>query len=272
MKKVVIPTDFTLYSLHLIRCALNLLQGETCHITLLHVTPFSDSITDLLTLPRPEDKVRDLDPEFTQALQRLQKVYALEIHDIDIAHLYCDSSPRLNSFLEENRIDLVLSSVPLTQVSEQMRYFNRLVKDVSFPVLYIPEFFEPSRFRRVAFVLDAEATGNALPDKALLNLLCRANSRITFLLVFKPGTRTDKLRPALDTLYSSAVLADVPYSVHLIHQRDITEGVINFLEEFEVDLVVTCKKKGRLDYLRFGQRNHLPERAITAKVPCLSVA
>ncbi|RPD44661.1 hypothetical protein DNI29_21265 [Hymenobacter sediminis] len=269
MKRVVIPTDFTLYSLHLIRCALNLLQGEICHITLLRLTPVSDSITDLLTMPRVESQ--PIDPEFLHALERLQKVYALEIEEIAITYLYCDGSQRLNSFLEENKIDLVLNTVPLTQVSEEMRYFNQLVQDAAFPVLYIPEFFEASRFRKVAFVLDAEAKASALPDKALLNLLRRADSRITFLLVFKPGTSADKLKPALDALYSSAALEEVPYSVHLIHQHDITKGVISFIEEFEVDLVVTCKKKSRLSYLRFGQRSHLPNRAITSKVPCLSV-
>lgn len=268
MKKVLIPTDLTLYSLQLIRYALNLIQGESCHITLLYLTPSSDSITDLLTLPRPKRP----DEEFHQALERLRRLHSVEIQDIKVAHMYCTDSSDLKQFVREKQIDLVLSTVPQTRTTEALSFFNELLQDVPFPVLHIPEFFAPNSFRKIAFVLDADSKTSALPDQELIDLLWRKESRITFLLVFKPGTSPEKLTQALSKLYDSPVLANVTYSVHLVHQRDVTEGIVSFIDEFEVDLVVSCKKKSMLDFLRPSRQLRSREQAITAKVPCLSVA
>lgn len=268
MKKVLIPTDLTLYSLQLIRYALNLLQNESCHITLLYLTPVTDSITDLLTLPRQQKP----EMEFSQALERLRRLHSVEIQDIQVAHKYCANSSDLKQFVRERQIDLVLSTVSRSRNTEALSYFNELLQDIPFPVLYIPEFFAPNSFRKIAFVLDADVKNSALPDKELVDLLWRKECRVTFLLVFKPGTSTDTLTRALASLYSSPLLAEVNYAVHLVQQQDVTEGIISFIDEYEMDLVVSCKKKSMLDYLRLGRQARSRERAITTKVPCLSVA
>jgi hypothetical protein len=269
MKRIVIPTELTLHSLHLVRHALTLLKGETCEITLLHLTPVPSSITDLLLLPREAEKARE-PAEFRRALERLQKSYALEITRLRVAHLCCDTSLTLQNFLFKHQIDLVLSPVSLTTPSEAMQDFNRLVQDIPCPVLYIPEFFEPTHFRKIAFVLDVEARPSTLPDQALVDLLCRQDYYVTFLLVFVPGTSTATLKQALDELYAAPVLQGVEFAVHLQQQRDLTSGVVAFIEEFAVDLVVTCKKRSLLDYLRRGSR--VRAKALHTKVPCLSVA
>ncbi|GAB2466511.1 hypothetical protein GCM10011375_32770 [Hymenobacter qilianensis] len=272
MKKIVIPTELTLYSLNLVKHALTLLKGETCEIILLHHTPLPDSITELLLLPREADKAREPDAEFKKALERLKKSYALEIHSIRVVHLCCDTSLTIKNFVIDNQIDLIMSPVSLTNPSEAMRHFSSLVQDIPFPVLYIPEFFETTQFRKIAFVLDAEVRTNTLPDKALVDLLCRKDYHVTFLLVFAPGTSTVKLKQALDELYAAPVLQGVEFAVHLQQQRDLTTGVVSFIEEFEVDLVVTCKKRSMLDYLRVGRSRSVRDKAINTKVPCLSVA
>ena len=271
MKKIVIPTELTLHSLHLVRHALTLLKGETCEITLLHLTPVPTSITDLLLLPREAQQAGEPSVEFTQALARLQKSYALEINRIRVAHLCCDSSLTLRNFLVKHQIDLVLSPVALATPSEAMQLFNELVPHIPFPVLYIPEFFEPTCFRKIAFVLDAQARPATLPDQALVDLLCRQDYYVTFLLVFAPGTSTALLKQTLDELYAAPVLQGVEFAVHLQQRRDLTSGVVAFIEEFAVDLVVTCKKRSVLDYLRAGRRR-VRAKTLHTKVPCLSVA
>jgi nucleotide-binding universal stress UspA family protein len=270
MKKIVIPTELTLHSLHLVRHALTLLKGETCEITLLHVTPVPTSITELLLLPRETEKAGEPSADFTQALERLRKSYALEISRLRVAHLCCDSALTLKNFLRKHQIDLVISPVALTPPSEVMQHFNQLAADLPFPVLYIPEFFEPTRFRKIAFVLDAQARRTTLPDQALVDLLCRQDYYVTFLLVFAPGTSTATLKQALDELYAAPVLQGVEFAVHLQQRRDLTSGVVAFIEEFAMDLVVTCQRRSLLDYLRVGRR--VRAKALHTKVPCLSVA
>ncbi|SHK75996.1 universal stress protein [Hymenobacter psychrotolerans] len=272
MKRIVIPTDLSLYSVHLIRYALNLLQGQTCHITLLQLTPLPDSITDLLTLPRPDRAPLERNPEFGKAIARLQRHYALEIEAIQVAHLYYDGAQQLKQYLQELSIDLVLAPVPLTRPAKGAAHLHRLLTNAPCPVLYIPEYGEASKFRRIAVVLDVEAKTPELPEQALMELLSRNEARLTFLLVFKPGRHTDQLQRTLGLLYSAPQLAGITYSVHLVQQRDVTEGVLAFLGEFDIDLVVASEKKRVLGSLRAGSGSAFRQAAITAKVPCLAVA
>lgn len=268
MKKILIPTELTLHSLHLVRHILTLLKGETCEITLLHLIPIPTSITDLLLLPCEAEKAREPASDFAQALERLQKLYVLEINRIRVAHLCGDTTLTLQNFILKHQIDLVLSPVSLTTPSQALQHFHQLMQDIACPILYIPELFEPTSFRSIVFVLDAEARPSTLPDQALIKLLCRQDYYVTFLLVFTPGTSTATLKQALDELYAAPVLQSVAFAVHL-QQRDLTSGVVAFIEEFAVDLVVTRKKRRLLDYLRGGQC--VQAKAINTKVPCLSV-
>lgn len=220
-------------------------------------------------LPRDEEGQEKASKAFKNALKRIAKAYAVEINSIQTERIYCNNSSQIRSFIVNNKIDLVLSPVQVTRVSDAISQFNSLVKGVPCPVLYVPELFEINRFRKIALVLDVEDKTDSLPDETLVNLLCRNDYHITFLLVFKPGTSTDRLKHALDVIYSSKMLEGISYSVHLIHEADLTSGVVSFIDEFEVDLVVTCKKKSMLDYLRLG-RGFSP-KAINTKVPLLSV-
>lgn len=273
VKNILIPTDLTLHSLNLIKHALQLLKGEACHIVLLHPVPLPDrnSITELLMLPRDEGLLEKPGAAFKKALDRITKAYAIEINSIEISRVYCDSASQINDFVVSNKIDLVLSTVSRTKATDTMSHFNSLVKDVDCPVLYIPEFFEINLFRKIAFVLDTEGKTNSLPDSNLIGLLCRNNYHLTFLLVFRSGANTDKLKHRLDSLYASDDLKKISYSVHLIHERDVTSGVVSFINEFEVDLVVTSKKRSMLSYMWLNKSNGFSDTAINTKVPCLSI-
>lgn len=273
MKKILIPTDLTLHSLNLIKYALQLLKGETCQILLLHPIPLPDSnsITELLMLPREEGLQKKPGAAFKNALDRIAKAYAIEINSIEISRVYCDSASQISDFVVSNKVDFVLSTVPRTRASDTLSHFNSMVKDVPCPVLYIPEFFEINLFRKIAFVLDTEGKTSSLPDNNLISLLCRNNYHLTFLLVFKSGANTDKLKHTLDSIYSSDELKEVSYSIHLIHERDVTRGVVSFIDEFEVDLVVTRKKRSLLDYLWLDRGRSFSDTAINTKVPYLSI-
>lgn len=274
MKKILIPTDLTLQSLNLVKYALHLLKGETCQIHLVHLLELPDSITELLMLPREKDRLEQVNTTFSNALERLQKSYSIEIDKIHVTHLYCDSSLHLSNYILRNNIDVILSPVPLGKmnVEDKMHLFNNLVQDVPCPVLYIPEFFEINKFKKVAFVVDPDDQGHALPDKKLVNLLCKNEYHVTFLVIFQPGTDLAALKPVFDQVYSSEISKTMNCSLHLIQEQDMTTGVVSFIDQFEVDLVVTSRKKSLFDYLKIGKSRRLRSKVINSKVPYLAIS
>ncbi|WP_158267486.1 universal stress protein [Adhaeribacter arboris] len=273
MKKIVIPTDLTNQSLSLIKYGLQMMKGQTCQIILLQLIPLPDSITDLILLPREEDKLANLNTPFQKALERIRKSYAVEISKLDVVPLYGDSPLKIRNFMEDNNIDLVLCPVTeaRTAAANSVDLFNSLITDVSCPVLYIPDDTEAIRFRKIAYVLDPEDTYTLLVDDLLLNLTSGKDYYVTFLVIFKPGTNIMKLEYVLKEIYRHEKLKDKNCSVHLIQENNFKGGVYTFAEEFKVDLLVAGRKKKFFGNL-FSRKRISSEVVKQTKVPFLAIA
>lgn len=273
MKKIVIPTDLTIQSLNLIKYGLQVMKGHACQIFLVQLIPLPDSITELIMLPREEDRLEKINTPFQKALERIRKSYAVEISHLEVVHLYGDSPLKVRNFIESHGIDLILCPVKesgaLGQKGQEL--FSSLEKEVSCPVLYIPEDTAPSRFRKIVYVLDTDDKYTLLLDDLLLNLTSGTDYYVTFLVVFKPGTNIDKLEYVLNKVYLNEKLKDINCSVHLIQETSISGGVYTFVEEFKADLLVTGRKKSFFSQI-FPRKRISSEVAKHTRVPFLTIA
>ncbi|MDQ3290059.1 MAG: universal stress protein [Bacteroidota bacterium] len=273
VKKIIIPTDLTIQSLSLIKHGLQIMKGQTCQIILLQLIPIPDSITDLIMLPREEDKLANVNTPFHKALDRIRKAYAVEVSKLDVVPLYGDSPLKIRSFVDDNNIDLILCPVKDSKSFETngVELFSSLVRDVSCPVLYIPDDTEASPFRKIAYVLDPEDSYTLLVDDLLLNLTSGKDYYVTFLVIFKPGTNIEKLDFVLKKIYLNEKLKEKNCSVHLIQENDFKGGVYTFVEEFKVDLLVTGRKKKFFSNF-FSKKRISSDVTKQTKVPFLTIA
>jgi len=273
MKKIVIPTNLTNQSLHLIKYGVQMMKSETCQIILLHLIPLPDSISELLMLPREEERLEKVNTSFSKALDRIRKSYAVEISSLEVVHLYGDSSLKLRNYIDNNNIDLVLCPVIAAENAENdtLNAFARIVKDISCPVLYVPDNTVSRNFRKITYVLDADDKYTLLFDDLLLNLTSGNDYYITFLVIFKPGTNMEKLEYVLNKVYMNEKLKEINCSVHLIQENDFTGGVYTFVEEFKADLLVTGRKKSLFGDIFFNKRIS-SDMAKHTRVPFLAIA
>lgn len=273
MKKIAIPTNLTNQSLNLIKYGLQIMKGETCQIFLLHLIPLPDSIPDLLLLPRGEDRLEKINTSFSKTLERIRKAYAVEISNLEVVHLYGDGPLEIRNFIDSQSLDLILCPVieKKNNVKNPFESFSNLIKDLSCPVLYIPDNLEAIPFRKIAYVLDTDDKYTLLLDDLLMNLASCDNYYLTFLVVFKPGTNMEKLEYVLNKVYLNEKLKDINCSVHLIQENDFTGGVYTFLEEFKVDLLVTGRKKSLFGNI-FTRKRISSEVARHTRVPFLTIA
>lgn len=272
MKKILIPTNLTNESLGLIKHGLQILKGETCQIVLLHVIPLPDSITELLTLSRDEEKLEEKNIAFFKTVERIKKAYAIEISSLEVVHLYGDSPLKIQNYIESNNIDLILCPVVTTKTlaNAQKDRFSDMFSDASCPILYIPDSVENNQFRKIAYVLDPDDKYTLLLDDFLLTLTNAEGCYLTFLVVFKPGTNMEKLEYIINRVYFNEKLKDVNCSVHLLQENDFTGGVYTFIEEFKVDLLVTGKKKHFLGNI-FTRKRISSEIAKHTLIPFLTI-
>ncbi|RDC62264.1 universal stress protein [Adhaeribacter pallidiroseus] len=273
MKKIVIPTDLTPQSLNLIKYGLQVMKGQTCEIILLHFIPLPDSITDLMMLPRVEETLALPNTPFHKALERMRKLYAVEISHLELIPLYGGNPLKIRNFIDDYNIDLILCPVMEVNTSDthNPEPFSSLVKDVSCPVLYIPHETESIRFRKIVYLLDTDDKYSLLLNDLLLNLTAGRDHYVTFLIIFKPDTTREKLKYVLDKIYHTEQLKGLNCSVHLLREKNFTGGVYTFVEEFKVDLLVTGRKKNLLGNL-FTRKRTSSDMAKHTKVPFLSIS
>ncbi len=108
MKHILIPTDFTIKSLKLIRAAVDRFPGEALHITLVHALEPDNSISGLLMMSK-RLSVHQLCPqEFTEACEVLRNKYTSVVQRIKVEFYYGATKAYLRNFLEARNIDAVL--------------------------------------------------------------------------------------------------------------------------------------------------------------------
>ena len=104
MKNILLPTDFTVQSLWPIHNIVKEAGEEKINVIIAHSLHMPSSISDLLFLRHPFDKVP---AHFREAYQLLCNRYKSIINKMEFKFIYCSSSPAVNNFLEANHIDAV---------------------------------------------------------------------------------------------------------------------------------------------------------------------
>jgi hypothetical protein len=108
MKHIMIPTDFSIRSLNVVRYAAAHFESEQLKVTLLHFMEMPDSISDLLMLPRDNSHFKLITPEFREGMSLLRNCYPLGVEQIRTDFLIGKGRRLLKNYLEHQKIDSVL--------------------------------------------------------------------------------------------------------------------------------------------------------------------
>lgn len=110
-KTILIPTDFSVQSLNVLKSILNVnASNDTYDIILLHGFNLSDSIMDLLFFSKSQQINSLSSPEFKEACEVIKNKFASQINSItmDLFSGYTVSS--FNSYIETNKVDEIITS------------------------------------------------------------------------------------------------------------------------------------------------------------------
>lgn len=107
MKNILIPTDFTVDSLELLKVALQNEKEEKINVTLVYGASLSSSICDLLFFSKSAciSKLRETD--FCEALSIIENKYSERINKIYTDLFMGNTISAFHNFLEGNSIDKV---------------------------------------------------------------------------------------------------------------------------------------------------------------------
>ena len=138
MKHILIPTDFTLGSLNVLRFGADAFNDELT-ITLLHFMEMPDSITDLLMLPRETSNFNLISPEFREGISLILNRYGSQIKRIRNDYFVGNGRRQFKNYLEHHKIDTIVFPENYKMSMPSKRSYNpeQLIWNTNWPVKYI---------------------------------------------------------------------------------------------------------------------------------------
>jgi hypothetical protein len=134
-----IPTDFTLSSLNVVRFGADIFGDEELEITLLHFLEMPDSITDLLMMPRESSHLKLVNADFREGISLLRNRYGSQIKKIRTDFMIGNGRRQFKNYLEHHKIDLIVYPENYEMRLPSARSYNpeKLIWNTKFPIKYI---------------------------------------------------------------------------------------------------------------------------------------
>lgn len=139
MKRLLIPTDFSISSLNLVKSALEKLDNESHHITMVVGRESPNSITDLLFYSK-EKALKDLmSNDFIDAIQLIQNRYSTKINSISFDILHSQNKNYIKNYISGNNFDLLILPEQLSFAKKTKQGFNLipLFKEMEIETMYV---------------------------------------------------------------------------------------------------------------------------------------
>ncbi|GAA0534146.1 hypothetical protein [Chitinophaga japonensis] len=108
MKNILIPTDFSIRSLELVKAAVHANINERMNILLFHCFKMSDNIQELMMLSRRMKDYEHISDEFRAVCAQLQDRYPARINSIKVECFYGSTLAVFKNYLYGNDISLIV--------------------------------------------------------------------------------------------------------------------------------------------------------------------
>ena len=136
MTTILIPTDFTLTSLNMVKDAASRFRGQRLNIVLFHALYMPTDIHDLLFLPArvPYEKVTE---DFRHACTVIKKKNSDVIAQINFRYMYGSTNAVFRNFMEANTIDAIFmpEHIVLKKVYDNSVDLRSLFKKAAIPFI-----------------------------------------------------------------------------------------------------------------------------------------
>src|SRR5258705_9680190 len=249
MKTIIIPTDFSPVATNALHYGIEMAKTIHASLLLLHVynIPVSYSEVPLMLVSveelqkNAEDKLTELEKEVEHITSGSLKIYT-EARLGNLTDELQDISDRVHPFA------IVMGTTGTSGIEKVLFGSNTLtvIRHLAWPVICVPpgKTFGPG-IRKIGFACDFRDVVKETPAQPIKEFTKAFNAELHVLNVdyhnqhFKPEAREESL--LLHTM-----LEDAKPEYHFIEHKDIEEGINEFAEKNNLDLVISIPKKHKL--------------------------
>jgi nucleotide-binding universal stress UspA family protein len=249
MRTIVIPTDFSPVSTNAMNYAVDMALSINASILLLHVYQIPVTMTDV---PVVMVSAEELKKNSDEKLNNLKDA----IHHITSGKLKIYTESRLGNVVDEleelcSKIDpfAVVMGTKGASGIERVLFGSvtlSVIKHLAAPVICVPPGKEYGKgIKKIGFACDFDEVVATTPTGKIIELVKTFNANLHVLNVqYKEG----QLKPEAteQSLLLDTMLAEVKPVYHFIRHKDIEDGINEFAETNNLDLIIAIPKKHKL--------------------------
>lgn len=249
MKTIIVPTDFSPVATNAMNFAADMAVNINASLMLFHVYQVPVSMTDVPVVLVSADELRKESETKLEALKNaLTHIHSGKIK-IYTESKMGDISDELEDLCKHiNPFAVVMGTKGASGIEKMLFGSNTLtaIRHLKWPVIVVPPGKEYGKgIKKIGFACDFQRVVENTPVQFIKNMVREFNAELHVLNVdyesrnFKPETPEQSL--LLHTL-----LEDLNPNYHFINHIDIEDGINEFAESNNIDLLITIPKKHKL--------------------------
>jgi len=249
MKTIIVPTDFSPAATNAMNFAVDMALGINASILLLHVYQVPVSMTDVPVVLVSADELRKSSEEKLEELKQ-------SINHIASGKLKIYTEAKLGDVVDEleelckhvQPFAVVMGTKGASGIERILFGSTTLttIRHLTWPVIVVPPGKEYGKgIKKIGFACDFRQVVESTPVQFIRQMVNEFNAELHIMNVdyqnkhFKPETPEQSLM--LHTLFE-----DLNPSYHFISNPDIEDGLNEFAEKNNLDLLITIPKKHKL--------------------------
>ena len=275
MKTIIIATDFSPTALNATNYGVDMALAINATVLLLHVYQVPVSYNNNMDVPLPIIDVNQIEEINREKIQTLKE----QLLHITSNKIQIDTEIRMGMLTEE-----------LEDISEQLKPFaiimgNRgggaverllvgsaalsAIKNISTPIVIVPPGAAFKGIKKIGFACDLKKIEGTTPVGYLKNW---ANTFTAEIGVLNVDYNKDSYSPEVKekTALLQSLLGDVKMNFFFINNEDVENGINEFAENNNVDLLIVVPRKHNL-FERLFQKSHSSDLVFHSRIPILSI-
>lgn len=247
MKTIIVPTDFSPVAVNALNYAADMALAVNASLMLLHIYQIPVTVTDTpLILISVEDLKADAERKLNKARQEIEhvtsgkiKIYA-EVHLGNVTDELEEICKKIQPFA------IVMGTTGHSAVERVIFGSNTLsvIKHIAWPVICVPVGKEyGTGIKKIGLACDFREVAETVPSDAIKSFAAQFKAEFHVLNVHyqEPSAGLSEQSAILQT-----ALAGLNPHYHFIQHKDIEDGIHEFAEKNNLDLIITIPKKHKL--------------------------
>jgi nucleotide-binding universal stress UspA family protein len=274
MKRILVPTDFSEYAENALKVAAIIAKKNNCEIFLLHLLELPNQMNDAVTGGSSIPEVMLFIKKANETLQKTKEQPYLNGISVNASVQFERAFSGILSFNKKNEIDLIVMGSHGTSGIEEVLIGSNTEKVVrlsEIPVLVIKKDIRDFKFNNFVFASDFSKETKK-PFKKMIEFAKIFNANLYLVTICTPNSfKTTKMSEEIMKNFIASFEIE-NYSTHIYNDVNIENGIINFTNSIDADLIGLCTH-GRTGFAHFFNGsisedlvNHTVKPVITFKI------